>query len=183
MLKIKLLLEKQENIIREKLAEEKRMKAELENHSENKKNNNLMLNNEFKTTQNNEVPTDDKINDLSKYNFHKLSTNLQMMGCSSIQSQNQNGIVSGNEFNMNLNLNLNLNKANKTNSQISNNRNCFVNSGSNDLRSVNIKSLVDENAADAANYAYNANDNSERNKAFDRSNGNFLFQKTNHAPK
>lgn len=78
MFKIKLLLEKQENIMLEKSAEEKRIKQEKEN--EDNKKLTLMLNNEFKTTQNTEVPMDDQINDLSKYNFQKNSTNLQMMG-------------------------------------------------------------------------------------------------------
>lgn len=78
MLKIKLLLEKQENILKEKQAEEKRIKEEKEN-AEQKKNL-LFLNNEFKISHNTEVPTDDQINDLTKYNFQKNSTNLQTMG-------------------------------------------------------------------------------------------------------
>jgi hypothetical protein len=77
MLKLKLLLEKQENMMNQKQAEEKRNKEENEN-LENKRNS-LLLNNEFKT-QNTEVPTDGQINDLTKYNFQKNSTNLQMMG-------------------------------------------------------------------------------------------------------
>jgi len=77
MLKIKLLLEKQENLIREKL-ELKRIKEENER-TENKKNM-LLLHNELKITQNTEVPNDDQINDLTKYNFQKNSTNLQKMG-------------------------------------------------------------------------------------------------------
>jgi len=71
MLKLKLLLEKQENMMNQKQAEEN---ENLEN-----KRNSLLMNNEFKT-QNTEVPTDDQINDLTKYNFQKNSTNLQMMG-------------------------------------------------------------------------------------------------------
>ena len=65
MLKIKNLLEKQKNINNEKI-------SNLEEF-ENKKT-------EIKITQNTEVPTDDQINDLTKYNFQKNSTNLQTMG-------------------------------------------------------------------------------------------------------
>lgn len=78
MLKLKLLLEKQEKLMREKFAEESREKEEKGNR-ENKKLI-FLQNNELKNTQNTEVPADDQINDLTKYNFQKNSTNLQMMG-------------------------------------------------------------------------------------------------------
>lgn len=67
MLKIKLLLEKQE-----RLMSENKINEENEIYSINK--------NDIKLTQNTEVPPDDKINDLTKYNFHKNPTNLQSMG-------------------------------------------------------------------------------------------------------
>ncbi len=89
MLKIKLLLDKQENILREKI-EEKRTHDEKDC-SDNKR----FLPNELKTTQNTEVPTDDQINDLSKYNFHKNTTNLQSMG---FGQQNPFLIQKGNLF-------------------------------------------------------------------------------------
>jgi len=135
MLKIKLLLEKQENLMRERIAEDNRIKEEKEFYDYKK-----CLINELKTTQNTEVPTDDQINDLTKYNFHKNTTNLQSKGFGQNNSFYPNEEYF-NKKNPHLNiLNKNLNKDDNSKITINNKNNNKKENELNEKKEINIDS-------------------------------------------